>query len=62
MLFTLDERGVFTLQEGRGLEGARLHPHEEIGPSIFRLYQDYPWVTDSARRALAGESVRVVGE
>ncbi|MDI1432995.1 ATP-binding protein [Polyangium sorediatum] len=62
VLFTLDERGVFTLQEGRGLEAARLHPQEEIGQSIFRLYQDYPWVTDSARRALAGESVRVVGE
>ena len=62
VLFTLDHRGVFTLQEGRGLEAARLRQHGEIGQSIFRVYQDHPWVTESARRALAGESVRVVGE
>ncbi|MDI1448406.1 ATP-binding protein [Polyangium sp. 6x1] len=62
MLFTLDPRGIFTLQEGRGLEGARLRQHGEVGQSIFRVYQDYPWITDSARRALAGESVRAAGE
>jgi diguanylate cyclase (GGDEF)-like protein/PAS domain S-box-containing protein len=62
VLFTLDRNGVFTLSEGKGLEALGLGPGEVVGQSVFDVYADYPGITNSVRRALAGESLRTTNE
>jgi PAS domain S-box-containing protein len=57
VLWTLDRDGVFTLSEGRGLEGLGLRPGEIVGRSVFEVYAGNPQVLEDARRALAGEVV-----
>ena len=44
--------GVFTLREGRGVQGLR---PVSAGISIYELYHDVPCVLDNVRRALSGE-------
>src|SRR5918997_407360 len=55
ILFALDNRGVITLSEGKGLEALGLKPNETVGQSVFDVYRDRPGFLESARRALAGE-------
>ncbi len=57
VLFTLDEHGVFTLSEGRGLARLGRTPGESVGYSIFERWPDRPDIHASVRRALAGETV-----
>ncbi|TMQ73794.1 MAG: PAS domain S-box protein [Candidatus Eisenbacteria bacterium] len=52
VLFAIDARGVFTLREGRGVQGLR---PVSAGISIYELYHDVPRVLDNVRRALSGE-------
>ena len=40
VLFALDNRGVITLSEGKGLEALGLEPNETVGHSVFDLYRD----------------------
>ncbi|MEK7745171.1 MAG: ATP-binding protein, partial [Elusimicrobiota bacterium] len=56
VLFALDQDGVFTLSEGRGLDGLGLKPGEVVGRSVFEVYKDNPAILANIRRALAGES------
>ena len=57
IVFAVDENGVFTLSEGRGLQGLALKPGQLVGQSVFDVYHDYPTVISNVRRALAGEEV-----
>ncbi|WP_437291668.1 ATP-binding protein [Sorangium sp. So ce406] len=61
-IFSLDERGIITLFEGRGLEALGLKPGEHVGCSVFHVFAAYPCVTENARRALEGQAVTTVGQ
>jgi len=54
--WAIDENGVFTLSEGRGLEALGLAPGEVVGRSVFDVYRDDPAILADYRRALSGES------
>jgi len=62
VLFAIDEDGVFTLSEGRGLSKLGLEPGEVVGESVFEFYADQPDILDASERALDGESVEVTVE
>lgn len=62
VLFAMDKRGVITLSEGRGVEALGLRRQENVGKSVFDVYREHAWLTDSVRRALGGEAVSTVGE
>jgi PAS domain S-box-containing protein len=57
ILFALDQDGVFTLSEGRGLEVLGLKPGEVVGQSASDVCRDTPLALEGICRALAGESV-----
>ncbi len=57
ILWSVDNNGVFTLSEGRGLEALKLRPSQVVGQSIYELYRDYPDVLNAIRRTLAGEEL-----
>lgn len=58
VLWALDNSGVFTLSEGRGLEALGLEPGEVVGRSVFEVYEGNTEVLNDARKALAGHRVR----
>ena len=55
VMLQFSDRGVITLNEGKGLESIGLAAGESTGQSIFDLYCDYPDVCRYARLAIAGE-------
>lgn len=55
ILYAIDQRGIFTLSEGKGLEIAGLKPGELVGQSAYKFYQNYPNILESLDRVLAGE-------
>ncbi len=57
ILFSLDDRGVFTLVEGKGLEALGMRPRELIGKSVNDLYRNDPALLNLLRQALAGEMI-----
>jgi PAS domain-containing protein len=42
VLFALDNEGVITLSEGKGMEPLGLEPTETVGQSVLDLYHDRP--------------------
>jgi PAS domain S-box-containing protein len=54
VLWAIDNQGIFTLSEGRGLEVLGLRPGEVVGRSAFDVYASVPTLTDALRTALAG--------
>jgi PAS domain S-box-containing protein len=56
VLFALDQQGIFTLAEGRGLDALGVRSAQLLGQSVFQVYADVPQAVADARRALAGES------
>ena len=56
ILFALDEGGIITLSEGRGLKVLGYKPKELVGHSVYKLYKDRPDILTNIKRALAGES------
>src|SRR5262249_18410632 len=56
ILFALDQHGIFTLSEGKGLESLRGQPGEVVGQSVFNVYRKAPHILANIRRALAGET------
>ena len=56
VLFAIDQNGIFTLSEGRGLDELSLAPGAVVGESVFEVYKDSPQVVANMRRALAGAS------
>jgi len=70
-IFAMDDQGIFTLSEGKGLERVGLKPGENVGSSAFDLYGSIPFVEvsgnvitgkDVIRRVLAGKTVNAVDE
>ncbi|MBN1122664.1 MAG: GAF domain-containing protein [Anaerolineae bacterium] len=57
VLFALDQEGVFTLAEGRGLDVLNYTPEKLIGLSAYELWQGFPQLTDCIHQAFAGESL-----
>jgi len=55
VIFAVDNEGIFTLSEGRGLEGLGLKPGEIVGQSVYDVYRDQPAIISNIRGALAGE-------
>ncbi len=58
VLWALDNAGVFTLSEGRGLEALGLEPGEVVGRSVFEVYEGNTDVLNDARKALSGHRAR----
>lgn len=58
VFFVFDASGVFTFSEGLALSKLGLKPGEVVGLSLFEIYKDYPDITNCARRALLGESIK----
>ncbi len=59
-LFAMDQHGIITLCEGRGLQRLRLQPGQVVGTSVFDLYGNIPQALEQIRRALAGEELKEV--
>ncbi len=55
ILFALDNQGVFTPSEGKGLESVGSKPGELVGKSVFAVYHDISDILENVRAALAGE-------
>lgn len=56
VLFSVNQDGIFTLSEGKGLEALGLRPGEVVNQSVFEIYRDVPAIERNIRRALAGEA------
>jgi PAS domain S-box-containing protein len=56
--FVTDEKGIFTLSEGKGLAKLGLQPGQVVGLSVFDVYHDYPTIMETMKNALAGYSQR----
>lgn len=56
VLFAIDQAGIFTLAEGRGLKAVGFLPGQLVGTSVFDVAKGLPEIEESFRRALAGES------
>ena len=56
--FVLNEDGIFTLSEGKGLAKLNLQPGEVVGLSAFDFYHDNPSIIDLIRNAYQGNSRR----
>jgi PAS domain S-box-containing protein len=70
-VFAIDNQGLFTLFEGKGLERAGYKPGENVGASALDQYGTIPFVEYSGRettgkdviqRVLAGETVSAINE
>ena len=62
VLYNIDNHGILTLLEGKGLEALGLEADEIVGKSIVDLFRDYPDILENLRYALAGEEVTWTGE
>jgi diguanylate cyclase (GGDEF)-like protein/PAS domain S-box-containing protein len=62
VLYSIDNNGIVTLSEGKGLEALGLEAGEVVGKSIFDFFCDYPDILTNICRALAGEEVAWTGE
>lgn len=52
ILWAMDKNGVFTLSEGKGLEGLGLKAGEAVGHSVFNMYGNLPEVVAAFRNSL----------
>jgi rsbT co-antagonist protein RsbR len=59
VLFAIDQNGVYTLSEGKGLAATGHKPGELVGVSTLDAFRDFPDMLNSVRRALAGETLSV---
>ncbi len=55
VLFATDHAGVFTLVEGKALDGLGIKPGEMVGRSISDVYRGRPDLLEHMQRGLAGE-------
>ncbi len=54
IILAFDDKGLFTLSEGKGLEILGSKPGSVVGESIFDIYKNYPQVLSDAETALSG--------
>lgn len=62
ILWAFDDKGVFTLSEGKGLEALGLASGEVVGQSVFDVYKNFPDILNASETSLNGESVTIVVE
>jgi two-component system sensor kinase FixL len=62
LLFATDRNGIYTLSEGSEVQSFGARPGEAVGKSAFDRYREIPAITDSIRRALAGERFTALAE
>ncbi|MGE0634884.1 MAG: PAS domain S-box protein [Bacteroidia bacterium] len=56
IIWGIDNKGIITISEGRGLTSLGLKPGQIVGQSVLEIYKDLPEVIGFIKRALAGES------
>ncbi len=62
VIFTLDQNGVFTLSEGKGLAQLGLKPGQVVGQSASEIYRHFPWIVESINKVLqSGEDLQTAG-
>lgn len=59
IIFMTDDKGIFTLSEGKGLDRLGLQPGQAVGQSVMDMYKDYPDIIDTIKKALGGSHQRV---
>jgi PAS domain S-box-containing protein len=60
IIFSIDNKGVFTFSDGKGLKKLGLQPGEVVGLSVFKVYKDFPEIKRQAKEALNGVKVREI--
>ena len=60
VVFAIDQEGIFTLSEGRGLQALGLAPGQVVGMSAFEIYRDFPQIAANLRACLSGNMVNDV--
>ncbi len=58
IIFMTDDKGIFTLSEGKGLDRLGLQPGQAVGQSVMDMYKDYPEIIDKMKKALGGSHQR----
>jgi diguanylate cyclase (GGDEF)-like protein/PAS domain S-box-containing protein len=56
ILFAVNQDGVLTLSEGKGLEALGLKPGEAVGLSVFDMFPHVQGMAENIHRALEGEA------
>lgn len=56
VLFSIDNKGIFRLSEGKGLELLGLKPGQMVGQSVFEVYREYPDLCNNITKALQGNA------
>ncbi|MEJ2156535.1 MAG: PAS domain S-box protein [Desulfobacteraceae bacterium] len=54
IIWSLDEKGIFTLSEGKELLTLGLEPGQVVGMSVFDQYKDHPKLLDGIKKGLSG--------
>lgn len=62
VLFAIDQNGIVTLSEGRGLDALELRTRDIVGHSVFELNGHHEWVGAAVRRVLRGQANAATGE
>jgi PAS domain S-box-containing protein len=62
LMFATDRNGIYTLSEGRVVQAFGARPGDAVGKSAFDRYRDNPTITESIKRALAGEEFIAVAD
>lgn len=57
VLYALDRDGIYTFSDGKGLENLGKKPGEDVGLSVFDVYNGREDILNPIRRALLGEEV-----
>ena len=59
IVYVIAKDGTFLLSEGKGLSKLGLKSGEVVGESVFELYENYPYMLDSIRKAFNGETMTI---
>lgn len=60
IVWAIDNKGIFTLSEGRGLDVLDLKPGEVVGKSVFDVYKDNKDIVHNCQQALQGKTLNTV--
>ncbi len=58
IFYALDEKWIFTLSEGKGLEKLGLKPGQVLGINAKEMYHEHPDIIEAIEEAYNGKSVR----
>ncbi|HTL88822.1 MAG TPA: PAS domain S-box protein [Leptolyngbya sp.] len=62
ILYAIDQNGVYTLSEGKGLDTLGIKAGELVGQSAYEFYRDYPHILRDIERVLQGDEHRSILE